>query len=423
MSFDLEEKMVSLLVLEPFWSYVCMHIAKKATKAIPTAGVGGDDEGRIVLYYNPDFMEMLYSDNKKDDARAVIIHELEHCVLGHLGIRKNIGGETNNRIKNVAFDLAINSGKEAFKTFHERYVTDSKGNQRRRRSDDLIWDVPYGDEAGKQAMPETHVRPLHLCVPTVAWFKDYPEGLSAEQYLELLRKDKRKCEADSFDDHNQWENADEDMDNVAQERLKDVVRDATRQAQSTNQWGNVSAAMRDEIIKWVNGTIDWRKVLRYFIQGCIKADKKASLRHINKRYPYIHSGRKVTRTANIAISIDQSGSVSDELLGRFYGELASLSKLATFTVIPFDCQVFEEKIHVWKKGVKMEAKRYLTGGTNFNAPTKWVNEKGGFQGHIILTDMGASKPSESKCQRLWLTDEAGAKTAPFKTNERILVMK
>jgi len=426
MSFDLQEKMVALLNREPFWAYVCMHMNKVPTKGIPTAGVGGNEEGRITLYYNPDFMEMITDNNgSNDDARAVIIHELEHCVLGHLGVRKNIGGETNHKIKNVAFDLAINSGKETMKTFHTRYVVEANGKQRRRQQDDKVFEFDFVDEkTTKKIMPDGYVRPLQLCVPTIGFFKDYPEGLSAEQYLELLKNDKRGQCQDELGDHSKWDSANEELDDVAQERLKDVIREAMKESNKNNQWGSVSAEMKENIIKWVNGTVDWRKVLRYFVQGCIKADKKNSLRHINKRYPYIHSGRKTARSANIAISIDQSGSVSDELLERFYGELSKLSTLATFTVIPFDCSVFEEKIHVWKKGSRMQTKRYLTGGTNFDAPTKWVNEqKGKFQGHIILTDMGASKPKESTCQRMWLTDASGAESAPFKTNERIIVMK
>ena len=118
----------------------------------------------------------------------------------------------------------------------------------------------------------------------------------------------------------------------------------------------------------------------------------------------INPGRKINRIANIAVSIDQSGSVSNELMSMFFSELNGLAKHATFTVIPFDSQVFEDKIYVWEKGKAKKAERVLCGGTDFSAPTKYVNDKK-FDGHIILTDMCAEKPIPSRCQRLWMTSQ------------------
>jgi len=127
----------------------------------------------------------------------------------------------------------------------------------------------------------------------------------------------------------------------------------------------------------------------------------------------------VTRTAKLAISIDNSGSVSDSLLEQFFGELNSLATLVEFTVIPFDTEVSETQIYKWEKGNKRPATRVLRGGTDFNAPTKWVNGQK-FDGHIILTDMEAPKPIASRCPRLWVTTKEAASKPYFKTRERII---
>ena len=76
-----------------------------------------------------------------------------------------------------------------------------------------------------------------------------------------------------------------------------------------------------------------------------KANKSNTIRRINRRYPYIHAGRKSNRVANIAVSIDQSGSVDDKMLGMFFAELNKLSEIASFTVIPFDTRVDEDKVY------------------------------------------------------------------------------
>jgi predicted metal-dependent peptidase len=167
--------------------------------------------------------------------------------------------------------------------------------------------------------------------------------------------------------------------------------------------------------------VDWRKVLRYFVKTSQRASKRSTPKRLNRRYAYVHPGRKVNRTANIAISIDQSGSVSDSMLAAFYAELNKLADIATFTVVPFDTEVAKDAVFVWKKGQSHPQKRYMYGGTCFNAPTEYVNA-GKFDGHIVLTDMMAPKPKASKCQRMWMTTNEMAERPYFKTTERVIAI-
>ena len=126
--------------------------------------------------------------------------------------------------------------------------------------------------------------------------------------------------------------------------------------------------------------------------------------------------------ANIAVSIDQSGSVSDQMLSMFFAELNELSSIASFTVIPFDTRVDESKVYEWRKGQNRKMERVLHGGTCFDAPTEYVN-KLNFDGHIILTDMEAPKPKPSKCQRMWMTTkDCVSSRFGFQTSERVVVV-
>ena len=210
---------------------------------------------------------------------------------------------------------------------------------------------------------------------------------------------------------------------MAKERLKQNMKQAAQEAsQSPNGWGSVSGDVKKEIIKRIETKVDWRKVLRYFIKTSQRANKSSTIKRINRRYAYVHPGKKVQRQAKIAIAIDQSGSVSDEMLQSFFGELNSLAKLAAFTVIPFDTEVNEKLVYEWKKGQNHKAERVMCGGTCFDAPTEYVNKRGDFDGVIILTDMEAPKPKRCKAQRLWLTDERGARQPYFKTRERVIAV-
>ena len=204
-------------------------------------------------------------------------------------------------------------------------------------------------------------------------------------------------------------------------RFRQNALKAAEEANKAGSWGTVPGECRKEIMDKLTSTVDWKKLLRYFIKTSQRANRSSTVKRINRRYRYIHPGKKVNRVASIAISIDQSGSVSDSMLAKFYAELNKLSDLAEFTVIPFDTEVAEEHVYVWKKGDKKKWVRVRYGGTDFNPPTKYVNEKG-FDGHIVLTDLCAPKPIPSKCQRMWMTTKAYAARPYFQTNERVIAV-
>ncbi len=380
--FDLQKYIVKLLQNEPFFATISRHVEKMADKNCPTAGVRINGDGHFEMRYNPEFFEKLPMEQRA----GVIMHEFYHLIFGHVTDRLPDEGMTKKW--NIATDLAINSH--------------------------LIGKIP---ESG--------------CIPGRGPFADYPVGEAAEKYFAMLpeQKDGQKGEGqgDPLDDHSGWgDNADKldpTVREIAKQRLREMMREAANDAsKSSNGWGTVSAEMRKEIMKRINGAVDWRNVLRYFIKTSQRADKHSTVKKLNKRFPYIHAGKKVNRHAKIAISIDQSGSVGDEMLEKFFAELNNLAKIATFTVIPFDCEVDEKLIYVWKKGKHKSTERVKHGGTDFNAPTDYVN-KHGFDGHIVLTDMYAPKPNASICQRMWMTTPECADNPYFQTNERVIPVK
>ena len=210
---------------------------------------------------------------------------------------------------------------------------------------------------------------------------------------------------------------------MAKERLKQGMKEAANEAsKSPNGWGSIGGDLKKEIIKKLESKVDWRKVLRYFIKTSQRANKSSTVRRINRRYAYIHPGKKIKRQAKIAIAIDQSGSVSSEMLENFFAELNKLSKLAAFTVVPFDTRVDEKLVYEWKKGKSHSAERVMCGGTCFDAPTEYVNKRGDFDGVIILTDMEAPAPVACRAQRMWMTDAAGAARPYFQTRERVIAI-
>ena len=395
-NFDLNIHTARLLMDEPFFAAVSRRIDKRASYGIPTAGVlVNPNTAQFEMLYNPEFFEGLTDAERAD----VLKHEFYHITFLHVTDRMPEG--ENIKRWNIATDLAINSH---------------------------LNNLPEGG-----------------LIPGEGPFKDLPKGMSAEWYLANLPKKKTtkeegeyseqgeggepssqsvefdEAELETLDDHSGWGKCNQEVKDMAKERLKDIIRKAGEDCAKNNSWGTVSADCRKKIMKVLETKVDWRKVLRYFVKASQRANRSSSIKRINRRYAYVHPGRKANRVARVAVSIDQSGSVSDTMLSKFFAELNKLAEIAEFVVVPFDTRVDEDLVWPWKKGKKVSVDRVMTGGTDFDAPTEYVNGKG-FDGHIVLTDMMAPKPKPSKCQRMWMTTPEYAARPYFETNERVVVL-
>ena len=383
--FDLNKHTARLLMNEPFFAGLSRRIDKQKTTSIPTAGVTVDKKSaQFVLMYNPSFFEKL-SDKEK---LGVLKHEFYHLVFEHVTGRKPEGGLT--KTDNMCMDLAINSH--------------------------LIGELP-----DKCCIPG--VKPFEWAPPgkSYEWYKKNWQGMDEQEGGEGGEGEGEGNPSDSFDDHSGWDQVDNTENEIAKERLKEAIKKAAEEASQAGSWGSVPADCRKDILDRLKVRVNWEKALRYFVKTSQKAEKRSTVRRINKRFPYIHPGKKIKRTAKFAVSIDQSGSVDDEMLAKFFSALDKLAKLASFTVVPFDTEVCEEHVFEWKKGKRYKAERVRYGGTCFDAPTKWVNERS-FDGHIVLTDMMAPKPITSKCKRLWVTTAQYAERPYFETKELVLVV-
>ncbi len=401
MTFNLNMHTARLLMDEPFFAALSRRIDKRASTAIPTAGVKVDkDRGTFVMLYNPEFFEGLTDKQKL----GVLKHEFYHLVFEHVTGRLPEAGMS--KLWNVATDLAINSH--------------------------LVGELPD-----------------MCCMPGEGPFADLPLGKSAEWYFNKLKDEQDNDEGnegegegsgepgdgdgessgggrdfgDSFDDHSGWEEGqgDNTMNEIAKERLKEAVKKAAEEAARANSWGSVSRQTRQEIMERITPKVDWKKVLRYFVKTTQRSNRSSTVKRLNKRYRYIHPGKKVNRVARIGIYIDQSGSVSDSMLAAFYSELDKLAALAEFTVVPFDDDVISDKVYTWKKGERRKWERVACGGTNFDPPTDHCNANG-FDGMIVLTDLMAPKPKNCNAQRMWMTTTYYARRPYFQTNERIIAI-
>lgn len=384
-NFELTKYLVDFLWNEPFYSRILRSLNKIESTAIPTAGVSTTD-GNITLWWNREFMAGL----SKKHIIGLLKHECLHLVFGHTTERR----KEPHLIWNYATDLAINS------TIPRHELPDGG----------LIPGEHLElDKDQKENMTEKEITTFEKLSNLIS---DLPRNKTSEYYFEKLINDDdiKEMLSDqsgnlqiSFDDHEGWDNISEEQKELIKGKIKEIVKEAAQEANSRN-WGSITSETRQEIMKMLSNEIKWESLLKRFC-GFTKRDERiSSIRKLNRKYPGIHSGYKKIYKPMIAVYIDESGSVSDQELAKFYAELDNLSNRTDFYVYKFDHQVDEKSSFLWKKKTRPVMRRSLVGGTSFDAVTKHaIKNKKKFDGYIVLTDGGAPKPRISKgLKRCWV---------------------
>lgn len=282
------------------------------------------------------------------------------------------------------------------------------------------------------------------CIPGYRKYENFPSFLASEVYFSLLKKKSEEegglstpqygdPEGGGFDKHD-WdgnpsgkselqdgdivmkspisgefesaEGSNSDMsESIKKIESKRIAEKAMNESKKKG-WGSTPQSLSQAVEIMLEPEVNWKSVFKYFVMKSKRGESFSTFRKTNRRYrndvgePYA-PGRKIARTANILVAIDESGSVSNELMSEFFSELNNLSNLVTFTVLPFDTTVGEE--FVWKKTKKYkDFERTKCGGTNFDAPTKYFNENKQFDALVVLTDMYAPKPISARGPRIWM---------------------
>jgi predicted metal-dependent peptidase len=305
-------------------------------------------------------------------------------------------------------------------------------------SEDVIKEIERSkaemEEAKQERIKLTGERPpglLSLVMPGDGLFKNYPPFLTCEQYYMLMVSDPQMKEAiekmygsgaDLFDSHKgqgkeegegkaegegEGKAEGEGFETASKQAEAKRITERARNNSSKKSWGNVSADLSEYINSLLETTIPWQAALRYFVLKSRRGNNYSTYRRTNRRIrnelgESLAPGRKTHRTSNVLVAMDESGSVSDNLMGEFIAELNGLSKHVTFTMLPFDTEVGEP--WEWKKGKNIRTvERTKQGGTDFNAPTEYFNKNKQYDGLIILTDMYAPIPGACRSTRIWVT--------------------
>ena len=381
-----EKLLVAFLFDEPFFSSIVRSMRKVKTETVvPTAGVAVQD-GSVCLYWNPKFVDTL----NKQEFFGLMKHECYHLIFDHVTSRK----QEPHMLWNVATDLAINSIIPEFQLPEAGLIP---GRPITRNLKD--------DQISKSAQKVSDL------------IESFPRNKSSEWYMETLLESREDPEMDSaleecfgdgsgFDVHFDIDdsNMSESDKELVKAKVRDIIKKSADRAQKNNAWGSVSSDIKQQIVAALQDRIDWKKTLHYFCGTKQKANKSRTHRRINRKYPYVHPGKKTKRTSNLAIYIDQSGSVGNDGIAAFFASLGELSKNVSFTVFHFDTIVDSRSEYNWRKGTQYKLPmRTLSGGTCFNSVEEHFRKRSSeFDGYIVMTDGCAPKPKSCISKRCWV---------------------
>ena len=400
--FDMDSHLVALNWSDSFYADVIRSLTKIETTEIPTAGVV-QKGSEITMWWNREFCAGL-SDKQ---VRGLLKHESLHLILLHTTTRRY----EPHWVHNWAADLAINS------MIPEEELPEGG----------LIPGRPFPKLTAEQIAERTEEE-VERHEKLSALIASFPKGESTEWYFGKLMEDEtikemeqeRKDAEEAFkemmgklmegmgkDSHEGWgdsDNVSEEDRQLAEGKIRQVLKEASQKADRQNSWGTVPAEMQAHIRKLVSGEIPWQSVLRQFVGFTHRQDRMETWTRSSKKDPMGAPGTTYNYLPSINIYVDQSGSVPDSSLELFFGELAALSRKATFKVYYFDTEVDVKNGFEWRRGAVVSPKRTRCGGTDFDAPTAHANGDRSCDAYMILTDGGAPKPADGRKRRGWILD-------------------
>jgi predicted metal-dependent peptidase len=411
---------IQLLLKQPFFGTLCLRL-KHMAGAVPTMATDGR---RIV--YAPAFVNSL----EPAELEAVLAHEVLHCALGHHCRR----GQRDPRLWNEAADLAINPilvangfslptaalidpafDNLSAEEIYARLVRSSDGSSSSPASQPpQPQDASGGAATPQQGSPsqqqpesgsgDQSVLQQAGSAETGGYGAAFPRPGGFGEVLDATEEDGQPAsEAEKSRQLHEWHIA------------------ADQAIRSAKLCGQEPANLDRSLSETRETKQDWRTILRDFVVARTPSDYRWS--PPNRRY--VASGLYLPSVERaglgpIVIGVDTSGSIGEDELEQFAGEISAISEEAmpeAIHVVYCDAAVQSSQQFGPSEPIHLEPKG--GGGTDFRPVFEWVEANQIAPVCLVyLTDLCChSYPQIPEYPVLWVTDSR--RTAPFGETVRI----
>lgn len=404
---QIQKARVQLVMNHPFFGQIALHLHLRETHAIPTLAVSTKS-----MFFNPDYVAKLSS----EAVVSAVMHEVMHRVL----LCHERLGSRDIKIWNMAQDYCIN------------YILKQSGIH-------LEPGWLYDEELGKLDADEVYRKLMEsaIKIPMIGIGSGKGDGNEDDDASGGKSQGDKDGDGDEDDGEGQavpdpdeandhqdcgcgWiappeEPMTESNRNANEAEMKRIIAAA---ATIQRMAGNTPAGLERFIDSLLHPKVDWRSVLRQFVEQRAKNDY--NWMRPNRRYIggglYLPSLDSL-ETGELVIAVDSSGSTMG-MMNQFIAELSGILEMCRPTkvyVVYCDAAVgsYEEfgpddlplKVHVTGGG-----------GTRFSPMFEWVQEQGIYpRAMIYLTDLECNDypDDEPDYPVLWAYMGSHGTTPPF----------
>jgi len=375
---------VKLLLAEPFYGHFMMGLPKEISTQTDTAAVALMNRQNIKLIVNAGFWKSLSEDHRY----GLIKHEMLHIVLKHLFIMKNF---PNKKLFNIAADIVVN-----------QYVSKAQLPEGGILLENFLYlepmyniilepdkDVGYYykmlDKSIKEKPKMCFASACQMC----------SGGGDGNCIPQLGIGDLMENGNEALDRHKFWEEFEkmsEGERKIAEYQANRIIKQTTeRLKHKYKNFGNLPAGLAEklaEILKDMEPRFNWRRVLRLFATSSNSTFIKNTIRRPSRRYGTV-PGIKIKRRNRLLVAIDTSGSIQQDELIDFFSEIYFIWRQGAEIEI-VECDVTIHKAYTYTGTPPVEV--HGRGGTSFDAPIEYGNQKSRPDALIYFTDGCAPKP-------------------------------
>ncbi|MBW2690823.1 MAG: hypothetical protein JRC99_12945, partial [Deltaproteobacteria bacterium] len=378
---SLENAVVRLLKSKPFYGHLMLGFRRRLAASKYAVGVTVAN-GIPVLSVDPD----RFSEYTVDEQQAFLEHVIKHLLHLH-PVR---GSGQHRLIWDVATDLAINP-------FIENMPEQAPFPEKYQLEDGLA-----AEEYARLLPPAFDTGNLEG--QGIGNADRDTGGQHGEGVEELLEK---QPVSGPIDDHQIWSEADSTPECLAEQAVRDLVREAHRKAH-----GEVPEDISEVVQGWLAPPlIPWRQVLSQFVGTAGRIGRQSTWQRQHRRFQHNTPGTRKRRQLNLLVAIDVSESTDEgPLRESFARELLQISRGRDSRITVLYAHSRIRRIDQFRSSQAVVEVFHGGGFTDLRPVFEYAREMHPLPAAIIyLTDGYGPAPLEMEFPTLWVLTPDGQK--------------
>ena len=426
---------------EPYYGILLSSMVRTPVKASICNTLGVTRDGNVFkLVYNPDYIQ----DKDVDTMLEILKHEVLHVAFNHFDIWEDKKPPQDiQQLRNIAADMEVNCYLDTSKVRGVNLIFPSLKGWEKCLGTREYFKRLYAEAQQKKQQQQAQ-QPQQPCNGGMGGNSQRSQQNSGESNQENQQEDDTACGGGQgqpsddqqqssssasqgnanpvsqqeipqnyldelnngqFDDHSQWPDDAEELEQVKQ-MVEDMLVFAADEVEKG--CGKIPGEMAGKVAELRNRkkpkpVADWKRYVRRYLGNEFSEFIRKSKKRESRRFPDA-AGNKHRRKSHILVAIDTSGSVSMPEYIEFFGQIRTLTQHATFHVVECDAAIQNEYDYRNKPNMTLHG----GGGTDFQPVVDIFNQnKKKYDALVYFTDGYCNIPSDTPKETLWVVSSQG----------------